>query len=138
MCKHMFSFGERMLLDFDIRDVGLSNSLTRPITLRCCVLNKVFLVNHWRNILNCRCKWLCSVILIMHRLKNISFASLECAILNDIRYITNVLEISNLFKFLWAGPAKVFDLQLLRVNISLFLYCIIVQHVVCVSVVSRR
>ena len=80
--------------------ISRSNILRVPsfinVQLRCSVLNKVFLVNHWRNILNCRCKWLCSVILIMHRLKNISFASLECAILNDIRNITNVLEISNL------------------------------------------
>ena len=28
-----------MLLDFDTRDVGLSNSMTRPMKLRCCVYN---------------------------------------------------------------------------------------------------
>ena len=51
-------FGERILLDFDTRDVGLSNSMVRPMKLKC-VFNKVFLVNHWHDILNCSCKWLC-------------------------------------------------------------------------------
>ena len=31
-------------------DVVLSNSMARPMKLRCCVFNKVFLVNHWHNI----------------------------------------------------------------------------------------
>ena len=34
------------------------NVTVRPIKLRC-VLNKVFLVNHWHDILNCSYKWLC-------------------------------------------------------------------------------
>ena len=41
------------MLDFDSRDVGLSNSMARPMKLRWCVFNKVFLVNHWRDIVNC-------------------------------------------------------------------------------------
>ena len=52
MCIQIYSFGERNLLDFDTRDAGLSNIMARPIKLKC-VLNKVFLVNHWRDILNC-------------------------------------------------------------------------------------
>ena len=38
-----------LLLDFDTHDVGLSNSMTQ----------KVFPGNHWCDILNCSCKWLC-------------------------------------------------------------------------------
>ena len=53
MYTDIFSFGERILLDFDTHDVGLSNS---NMKLRRCVFNKVFLVNHWGN---CSCKWLC-------------------------------------------------------------------------------
>ena len=37
-------------------DVGLSNSVVWPMKLRC-VFNKVFLVNHWHDILNCSYKW---------------------------------------------------------------------------------
>ena len=40
-------------------DVGLSNSMVRPMKLRYCVFNKVFLVKHWHDILDCSCKWLC-------------------------------------------------------------------------------
>ena len=36
----------------------LSNSMVWPMKLRC-VFNKVFLVNHCRDILNCSYKWLC-------------------------------------------------------------------------------
>ena len=59
MYTNIFSFSERILLDIDTRDVGLSNSLARPIKLRCCVFNKVFLENHGHDILMCCCKWLC-------------------------------------------------------------------------------
>ena len=48
-----FSFCERILPEYHTRDVGLSNSMARPMKLRCCVFNKVFLVNHWRDTLNC-------------------------------------------------------------------------------------
>ena len=47
------------MLNHDTRDVGLSNSNARPMQLTCCVFNKVFLVNHRCDILNCSCKWLC-------------------------------------------------------------------------------
>ena len=33
MYTNIFSFGERILLDFDSRDVGLSNSVARPMKL---------------------------------------------------------------------------------------------------------
>ena len=36
--------------NFARRYVGLSNGMARPMKLRCCVFNKVFLVNHWRDI----------------------------------------------------------------------------------------
>ena len=41
---NIFSVGERILLDFEARDVGLSNSMARPMKSRRCVFNKVFLV----------------------------------------------------------------------------------------------
>ena len=56
---NIFSFSERILSDYDTRDVGLSNSITWPMKLRCCEFNKVLLVNHWRDILNSSYKWLC-------------------------------------------------------------------------------
>ena len=56
---NIFSFRELILPDYDIRDVGLSNNMAQPMTLRCCVFNKVFLVNYWCDILNYSCKWLC-------------------------------------------------------------------------------
>ena len=40
------------------RDVGSSNRVARPMTLRCYVFNKGFLANHWRDIHDCCCKWL--------------------------------------------------------------------------------
>ena len=52
MYTKIISFGEGILVDFDTHDVGLSNSMTRPMKLRGCVFNKVFLVNHWHDILN--------------------------------------------------------------------------------------
>ena len=55
---YRFSVGHRILPDYGNHDVGLSNTMARPMKLRCCVFNKVFLVNHWRDILNCSCKWL--------------------------------------------------------------------------------
>ena len=55
---NIFSSCELILLDFDTHDVGLSNSMAWPLKLRC-VFNRVFLVNNWRDILNCSCKWLC-------------------------------------------------------------------------------
>ena len=51
MYTNVFSFGERIFLDFDTRDAGLFNSMTRSMKLRCCVFNKSSLVNHWRDIL---------------------------------------------------------------------------------------
>ena len=59
MCANIFLFDEQMLPEYDTRDVGLSTSMALSMKLRCCVFNKVFLVNHRRDILNCRCKWLC-------------------------------------------------------------------------------
>ena len=59
MNANIFSFGERIWLDYDTRDIGLSNSMARPMQLRCCMFNKVFLVNHWRDIFNCSYKQLC-------------------------------------------------------------------------------
>ena len=41
-----------------VSDVGLPNSMVLPMKLGC-VFNKVFLVNHWFDILNCNRKWLC-------------------------------------------------------------------------------
>ena len=55
MYTNIFSFGERILPEYDTRDVGLSNSVARLMKLRC-VFNKVFQVNHWRDILNCSYK----------------------------------------------------------------------------------
>ena len=49
MYTNIFLFGERIFPEYDTCD-GLSNSRARPIKLRC-VFNKVFLVNHWRDIL---------------------------------------------------------------------------------------
>ena len=43
---NIFSFGERLLLEYGTNDVELSNSTARPIKLRCCVFNKVFILNH--------------------------------------------------------------------------------------------
>ena len=40
-------------------DIALSNNRARPMKVRCCVFNKVFLVNHSHDILYCSCKWLC-------------------------------------------------------------------------------
>ena len=39
---NIFSFGERILLEYYTRDVVLSNSMARPMKLRC-VFSKVFL-----------------------------------------------------------------------------------------------
>ena len=55
---NIFSFTEQILLDYNTCDVGLSNSMVQPMKLSCCVFNKVFLVNRWRDILNCSCKLL--------------------------------------------------------------------------------
>ena len=49
MYTNIFLFGEQILLHFDTRDVGLSNIMVRPMKLRCCLHNKVFLVNHWHD-----------------------------------------------------------------------------------------
>ena len=57
MYTNIFSFGERIFLDYDTRDVGLFNSMARFMTL-IYAFNTVFIVNHWRDILNCSCKWL--------------------------------------------------------------------------------
>ena len=52
MCiQIMFSFGKRILPEYHTCDVGLCNSMVRPLKLRC-VFNKVVLVNHWCDILN--------------------------------------------------------------------------------------
>ena len=59
MYTNIFSFGERILPEYHTHDVMLSNNMARPMKLRCCVFNKVFLVNHWYDILHCSYKWLC-------------------------------------------------------------------------------
>ena len=58
MYTNIVSFGERILLEYHTRDVGLSNIIAQPMKLRCRVFNKVFLVNHiyGRDILNCMYK----------------------------------------------------------------------------------
>ena len=56
-CIDIFLFGEQTLPKYHTCDVGLSNSMAEPMKLRC-VFNKVFLVSHWHDILNCSCKWL--------------------------------------------------------------------------------
>ena len=43
MCVHIY-----FLLDYDTHDVGLSNNMVRPMRF-----NTVFLVNHWRDFVNC-------------------------------------------------------------------------------------
>ena len=53
-----FSFGERILPHYGTHNVGLFNSRARSTKLRC-VFNKVFLVNHCRDIIDCSCKWSC-------------------------------------------------------------------------------
>ena len=58
MYTNTFSFGERILPEYHTRDVGLFDNMAQPMKLRC-VFNKVFLVNHWHDILNCSYKWLC-------------------------------------------------------------------------------
>ena len=58
MYTNIFSFGERILPEYHTRDIGLANSIARPMELRC-VFNKVFLVSYWLHILNCSYKWLC-------------------------------------------------------------------------------
>ena len=52
MYSNIFSFGERILPEYHFHDVGLSNGMAWPTKLRC-VFNKVFLVNHWGDILMC-------------------------------------------------------------------------------------
>ena len=49
---NIFSFGEQILPEYCTSDVLLCNSMARPMKLRC-VFNKVFLVNHWHDILDC-------------------------------------------------------------------------------------
>ena len=51
MYTNIFLFDERILPECHTHDVGLSNSMAPPMKLRC-VFNKVFLVNHWCDILN--------------------------------------------------------------------------------------
>ena len=55
---NIFLFGEQILLQYRTRDVVLSNSMAWSMKLRC-VFSKVFLVNHWCDILNYSYKWLC-------------------------------------------------------------------------------
>ena len=59
MDTNVFSLGEHILPDDNTRDVELSNSMAQLMKIRCCVFNKVFLVNHGRDIFNCSYKWLC-------------------------------------------------------------------------------
>ena len=59
MYTNIVSFGERIFPEYDTRDVGLSKSMAWPMTLRCCVFNKVFVVNQWFDIHNGSCKWSC-------------------------------------------------------------------------------
>ena len=56
---NIFSFRKRKLPEYHTRDVVLSNSMARPMKLRCGVFNKVFVVNLWRDVLNCSYEWLC-------------------------------------------------------------------------------
>ena len=56
--QNIFSFGAQIWPDYSTRDVGLSNSMEQPMKLRCCMFNRVFLVNHWHDFLDCSCKWL--------------------------------------------------------------------------------
>ena len=58
MYTNIFSFGEQIFPEYNTHDEGLSNSVARPMKIRCCVFNKVFLVNNWRDILNCSYIWL--------------------------------------------------------------------------------
>ena len=51
MLTTIFSFGEQILPNYGSRDVGLSNSMARPMKLKCCMINKVFLVNHCLDII---------------------------------------------------------------------------------------
>ena len=55
MSVYNFIFSWRA--NIDTRDVGLSNSVARPIKLRCCVFKNVFVVHHWRATLKCSYKW---------------------------------------------------------------------------------
>ena len=44
---NIFPFGERMLLVNRTHSVGLAESMVLHMKLKCCVFNKVFLVNDW-------------------------------------------------------------------------------------------
>ena len=59
VCTNIFPFGERILLDFNTREVVLHKNMAWCLTLRSCVFNTVFLLNHWRDVLNYSCMWLC-------------------------------------------------------------------------------
>ena len=50
-CLQTFSLGERTLPDTS--DVGFSKSMVQAMKIRCGVFNKIFLVNHWCDILDC-------------------------------------------------------------------------------------
>ena len=55
MYTNVFLFDERILQEYSTHNVVLSNIMAWPMKLRC-VFNKVFLVNHWCDILNCSYK----------------------------------------------------------------------------------
>ena len=83
MFKNAFSLGERILPDYDTRDVGLYdthdvglydthdvglydthdvglyNSMAQTMKLKYCLFSKVSPVNHCRDMLNCSCKLFC-------------------------------------------------------------------------------
>ena len=58
MYTTIFSFGERILPEYHIHDVWLSNNTAWPVKLSSCVFNEVFRVDHWSDILNGSYKWL--------------------------------------------------------------------------------
>ena len=59
MYTNIVLFGERILPECHICDIGLSNNMARPMELRFCDFDKVFLVNHWHDNVNCNYKLLC-------------------------------------------------------------------------------
>ena len=56
---NIFPYGQLILPEYRTHDVLLSNNMARPMKSRCYEFNKVFLVNHWSDILNCSLKWAC-------------------------------------------------------------------------------
>ena len=57
MHTNIFSFGKRILPNYDTCDIIKQYGATHGIKMMC--VQQGFLVNHWHDILNCSCKWLC-------------------------------------------------------------------------------